>query len=324
MKTYQIPGIDLPVSRLSYGCMRLGGSWGDDPLTTEDRKRAVKSVAAALERGINIFDHADIYMRGKSETVFAEALQDLAVDREQIVLQSKCGIRFPGDPSPHSPGRYDFSYEHIIASVEGILRRLETEYLDILLLHRPDPLVEPEEVARAFDELHRSGKVRAFGVSNHTGAQIALLQAFVDQPLVVNQLEVNLLHSYLIDDGVLANQREAVYVNASGTLDYCRLHGILVQAWSPVAQGALTNPPHDAPDNVLAAAELVAQFAAEKETTGAAIVLAWLLRHPAGIQPVLGTTNTQRIADSCLADDVTLSREEWYRLFIAARGGRLP
>lgn len=148
MKTYQIPGIDLPVSRLSYGCMRLGGSWGDDPLTTEDRKRAVKSVAAALERGINIFDHADIYMRGKSETVFAEALQDLAVDREQIVLQSKCGIRFPGDPSPHSPGRYDFSYEHIIASVEGILRRLETDYLDILLLHRPDPLVEPEEVAR--------------------------------------------------------------------------------------------------------------------------------------------------------------------------------
>ena len=166
--------------------------------------------------------------------------------------------------------------------------------------------------------------MRAFGVSNHTGAQIDLLRAFVDQPLVVNQVELNLLHSFLIDDGVLANQREAAYVNASGTLDYCRLHGIRVQAWSPVAHGVLSNPPDDAPDNVRATAALVARLAAEKETTTAAVVLGWLLRHPAGIQPVLGTTNPQRIADSCRADDVTLSREEWYRLFIAARGGPLP
>lgn len=324
MKTYQIPGIDLPVSRLAYGCMRLAGSWDDVPLTADDRHRAVAALAAALEGGINIFDHADIYMRGKSEQVFADALDDLGVAREQVVLQSKCGIRFPGNPSPHSPGRFDFSYEHITASVEGILRRLRTEYLDILLLHRPDPLVEPEEVARAFDELHRSGKVRAFGVSNHTGPQIALLQASLDQTLVVNQVELSLLHSYLIDDGVLADQREAVYANASGTLDTCRLHGIRLQAWSPVAHGVLSNPPDDAPDNVRAAAQLIARFAVEKETTSDAIVLGWLLRHPAGIQPVLGTTNPQRIAASCRADDVILSREEWYRLFIAARGGPLP
>ena len=324
MKTYHITGLDTPVSRISYGCMNLGGSWDETPVTGEVQQRAVAAVAATLECGINFFDHADIYMRGKSEEVFAEALQELGVAREQVILQSKCGIWFVGNPSPGSPGRFDFSYEHITASVEGILRRLRTEYLDILLLHRPDPLVEPDEVARAFDELHASGKVRAFGVSNHTGPQIDLLQASLDQPLVVNQLEINLLHSYLIDDGVLANQRAAVYTNASGTLDYCRLHGIRVQAWSPVAQGALSNPPDDEPDNVRAAAALVAQLAAEKDTTTDAIVLAWLLRHPAGIQPVIGTTNPQRIAASCQADDVTLSREEWYRLFIAARGGPLP
>ena len=324
MKTYRITNLDTPVSRIALGCMRLGGSWGDVPVTADDRKRAVAAVAAALENGINFFDHADIYMRGKSEEVFAGALKELGVRRDQVVLQSKCGIRFAGSPSPESPGRYDFSYEHITASVEGILWRLDTEYLDILLLHRPDPLVEPDEVARAFDELYRAGKVRAFGVSNHTGPQIALLQASLDQTLVVNQVELSPLHSFLIDDGVLADQREAIYANASGTLDYCRLHGIRVQAWSPVAHGMLSNPPDDAPANVRTAATLVTQLAAENETTTDAIVLAWLLRHPAGIQPVIGTTNPLRIADSCLADDVVLSREEWYRLFIAARGGPLP
>ena len=148
MKTYQILGIDLPVSRIAYGCMKLGGSWGAEPVTADDQKRAVAAVAAALEGGINFFDHADIYMRGKSEEVFAGALRELGVAREQVVLQSKCGIHFPGISTPDLPGRFDFSYEHITASVEGILRRLDTDYLDILLLHRPDPLVEPEEVAR--------------------------------------------------------------------------------------------------------------------------------------------------------------------------------
>jgi len=324
MQTYHISNLDAPVSRLAYGCMRLGGSWDETPVTAADRQRAVVAVGAALESGINFFDHADIYMRGKSEEAFAGALHELGVAREQVILQSKCGIRFAGSPSPNSPGRYDFSYSHIIASVEGILRRLRTDYLDILLLHRPDPLVEPDEVARAFDELHSSSKVRAFGVSNHTGPQIDLLRASLDQPLVVNQVELSLLHSFLIDDGVLADQRAAVYANASGTLDYCRLHGIRVQAWSPVAHGLLSNPPADAPANVHATAALVAQFAAEKDTTTDAIVLAWLLRHPAGIQPIIGTTNPQRIVASCLADDVILSREEWYRLFIAARGGPLP
>lgn len=324
MKTIPIPRTDLHVSRIALGCMSLGGGWNDEPVTAADRSRAAAAVAAALEGGINFFDHADIYQRGKSEAVFADALRALGVAREQVILQSKCGIRFAGEPAHTSPGRYDFSFEHITASVEGILQRLRTDYLDILLLHRPDPLVEPEEVARAFDLLHGAGKVRYFGVSNHTPAQIALLQAALNQPLVVNQVELSLLHSFLVDDGVLANQRAAVYANAGGTLDYCRLHGILVQAWSPVARGALSSPPADAPSNVRNAAALAAELAAVRGTTSDAIVLAWLLRHPAGIQPVIGSADPQRIAASCRADEVTLSREEWYRLTIAARGGPLP
>jgi predicted oxidoreductase len=244
--------------------------------------------------------------------------------RDQVVLQSKCGIRFGGQPNPADPHRFDFSYEHIIASTEGILRRLDTDYLDILLLHRPDALVEPEEVARAFTELQDAGKVRYFGVSNHNVGQMALLQKYVTQPLVVNQLEINLLHSYLINDGILVNQTANTYAGATGILDYCRLHGILVQAWAPVAGGQLFNPAADAPAHIHNTAQLVAEMASAKETSKEAIVLAWLLRHPAGIQPVVGTTKPERVKASCLADGISLSREEWYALFIAGRGEALP
>jgi predicted oxidoreductase len=324
LKTYPIPGISTPTSRIAYGCMNLGGRWDESPITAADRSLAVAAVAAALEQGINLFDHADIYMRGKSEQVFADALQALGVARDRVLLQSKCGIRFAGQPSADSPGRYDFSREHIVASVEGSLRRLRTDYLDLLLLHRPDPLVEPEEVARAFDELHASGKVRAFGVSNHAGAQIALLQASLGRPLAVNQLELNLLHHRLIGDGVLVNQEAGAGFSGGDTLDYCRLHGIRIQAWSPLARGLLSNPAPDAPAPVRATSALVARLAEEKGTSTEAIVLAWLLRHPAGIQPVLGSMNPLRIAAACRADDIELSRDEWYRLFVAARGRPLP
>jgi predicted oxidoreductase len=184
--------------------------------------------------------------------------------------------------------------------------------------------MEPEEVARAFDHLHSSGKVRHFGVSNFTGPQMAHLQAALDQPLVANQVELSLLHHHLINDGVVANTGDVPAAGAAGTLDYCQRRGILVQAWSPVAGGALFNPPPDASPTVRQCAALVAHLAREKDTSLEAIVLGWLLRHPAPIQPVIGTTRPARIAASALADVVELSREEWYRLFIAARGGPLP
>jgi predicted oxidoreductase len=322
LKSYRIPQTDLEVSRLAYGCMQIGGSWSAEPMTDVEKTAALKVVRTAYEQGLNFFDHADIYTRGKSEAVFAEALRDMP--RDQIVIQSKCGIRFPGQPQPDDPQRFDFSYEHIINSVEGSLGRLGTDYLDILLLHRPDALVEPEEVARAFDELHQAGKVRYFGVSNHNVWQMALLQKHVAQPLVVNQLEINLLHSYLINDGILVNQTANIYAGATGILDYCRLHDIFVQAWSPVAGGRFFNPPAGAPEHIQKTAELVASMAAAKQTSHEAIVLAWLLRHPAGIQPIIGTTKPERVIASCLADGISLSREEWYALFIAGRGEALP
>ncbi len=328
MQQYTLPHTDLTVSRLAYGCMKIGGSWDAAPLTDADRRAATEVVVAARECGITLFDHADIYTRGKSETVFGEICATVPGLRDDIVLQSKCGIRFADDPQPGAPQRYDFSYDHIIASVEGSLRRLQTDRLDILLLHRPDPLIEPEEVARAFDELHRSGKVRYFGVSNHTVWQMELLRRFVDQPLVVNQLEVSLLHHYLISEGIVANRTAdnngGEFTASTGILDYCRVHDILVQAWSPVAGGKLFDPSPDAPDNVRETAQLVDRLAAEKQTTPEAIVLAWLLRHPAGIQPVIGTTKAGRVQRSVRADEVELSRQEWYMLLAAARGKAVP
>jgi predicted oxidoreductase len=322
MKTYRISHSDLTVSRIAYGCMKIGGSWGAEPLTQAVKDAAVKAVVAAYEQGITLFDHADIYMRGKSEEAFAEVWP--IISRDKILVQSKCGIRFAGDPYPGAPHRFDFSYEHIVASVEGSLRRLRTDYLDVLLLHRPDPLMEPEEVARAFDDLAAAGKVRYFGVSNHTAAQMALLRAHADQPIVINQVQLSLLHHYLISEGVIANIAGKSTALASSTLDYCRTHGILVQAWGPVASGQVLNPPVNAAPHVKTTAALVAQMAQEKGTTPEAIALAWLLRHPAGIQPIIGTTKPERIVASCQADEVTLTREEWYTLFTAGRGEPLP
>ncbi len=324
MKSYRIPHTDLDVSRIGYGCMNLGGSWDRTPLTKTERSRAAGVIATAIEQGITLFDHADIYACGKSETVFGEALQRLPGARDQIVLQSKCGIRFEDDPQPGDPARYDFSYQHILRAVEGSLRRLNTDHLDILLLHRPDALVEPEEVAKAFAELKRSGKVRYFGVSNHTAAQMALLQKHLDQPLVINQVELNLLHADLINDGIVANLEADRYQAAAGTLDYCRLHQVMLQAWSPVAKGSLIDPPSKAEKRVRTTAELVAALAKTKHISKEAIALAWLLRHPAGIQPLVGTTDRERLVASCLADRLDLSREEWYALFAAARGAPLP
>lgn len=320
MKTYRIPKTDLTVSRIAYGCMKIGGTWDHAPISADTEKTARDTVADALDCGINFFDHADIYTAGKSETLFGRILKSTPGLRDRIVLQSKVGIRFANDAYlSGEPARYDFSHDHILRSTEAILQRLGIEHLDLLLLHRPDPLGEPAEVARAFDTLHRSGKVRHFGVSNHTPAQIELLRHYVRQPLVVNQLEFSLAQPALVVEGFMANRTGAMAEAnlASGTLDYCRRHEILVQPWSPVGGGKLFNPDHPA-------APLIAELAAAKNVSAEAILLAWILRHPAGMQPIIGTTKADRVRASAQADAVTLSREEWYALLAAARGQKVP
>ncbi len=323
MKAYAIPHTNLNASRIAYGCGSIGGSWDETPRTDTVRAKALAVLRATLDCGINFFDHANIYTYGKSEAVFAEVLRELARKRDQLILQTKCGIRFKGDPTPDAVGRYDFSYAHIVASVDGSLKRLNTDYIDILLLHRPDALVEPEEIARAFDLVHKSGKVRHFGVSNHNGAQLELLRKFVKQPIVANQLQFSLTHTGLVDAGVSVNQAK-VSVGCEGILDYCRLHDILIQAWSPMANGRAIGKWSAAgkPEDELA--RVVAEYAEKKNVPTDAIALAWLLRHPARVQPIIGTMNPERVAASCKADGVELSREEWYRLYTAARGQAMP
>lgn len=329
MKTYRIPKTDLTVSRIAYGCMKIGGTWDHAPVSSEVEQAAHAAVGAAIDCGINFFDHADIYTAGKSEEVFGRILKATPGLRDRIVLQSKVGIRFANDAYlSGEPARYDFSHDHIIRSTEAILKRLGVDHLDLLLLHRPDPLGEPAEVARAFDELLRAGKVRHFGVSNHTPAQIELLRHYVRQPLVVNQLEFSLAQPALVVEGFLANRTGAIAEAnlASGTLDYCRRHEILVQPWSPVGGGKLLRTAAEATaDHPLhPAATLVAEMAAARKTTPEAILLAWILRHPAGMQPVIGTTKAARVRTSAEADEITLTREEWYLLLAAARGQKVP
>jgi predicted oxidoreductase len=326
MKTLAIKGMKAQVTRIAYGCMGIGGTWDAAPLSEQTRKEALASVRAALDSGINFFDHADIYCRTKSEEAFAQLWKDRPGLRPSVFVQSKCGIRFEDDPRPGAPQRYDFSEEHIVRSVEGSLRRLGTDYLDVLLLHRPDPLGEPEEVARAFDQLAKKGKVRFFGVSNHSADQIELLKRWVRQPLLFNQLEVSVLHHQLIGSAVIVNQEElARPSHGEGTLEYCMLHDITIQAWSPLAHGAFARAAAGQGDERSRAVVALAQaMAKEKNVSLDAVLVAWILRHPAHIQPIIGTTKPERIAEACQADGVELSREEWYRLFAAARGAKMP
>lgn len=303
MRTIPLGSSDRIVPVIAVGCMRLHRL---------DPDAAERFVQAAIDLGATFFDHADIYGGGRSEEVFARALG--ATPRDAVILQSKCGIR---------KGMYDFSRAHIMASVEGSLRRLRTDYLDVLLLHRPDALMEPEEVAAAFDELEQSGKVRHFGVSNHHPRQIELLRKHVRQPLVANQLQLSATHAGMITSGLNVNIVSDDAADRDGhVLDYCRLHDITVQPWSPFQVGAT--------QGVFLGNEDFPELNATLErlgdrhgVTAAAIALAWLLRHPARMQPVIGTTNVDRLRDACTAEGVHLTREEWYAVYLAA-GNRLP
>ena len=306
MKQFTLPHTEITAPNVVLGLMRIAEK-SDDEIRT--------LVRTARDAGIDFFDHADVYggELHHCEERFAKALQLSASEREQVTIQTKAGI-VPDGPY------FDYSYEHLIESVEGSLRALQTEHIDILLLHRPDALVEPEEVARAFDELHTAGKVRHFGVSNHTPRQIDLLAAHVQQPIVANQLQLSITHSTIIAQGVAANmqgQDQSVVRDGGGVLDYCRLHGITVQAWSPFQAGFfdgvfLGNPEH---------AELNAvidRLAAKYDDTPEGIATAWITRHPAQMQVVLGTTTPQRVTDSAAGSEVPLTRAEWYELFRAA------
>ena len=310
-------------SRLIFGCMNLGGGWNNNAISVDDIKQTHAVIDAALDAGICIFDHADIYTFGKAEQVFGKVLAERPGLRQQMSLQSKCGIRFADE---HQVQRYDFSANWITSSVDHILRRLQIEQLDTLLLHRPDPLMQPEEVAATFASLREAGKVKQFGVSNMQQHQIGLLQDALIEPLVVNQLELSLSHLAWLDEGTTAGCGGQPPVNFSaGTIEYCRRQHIQLQAWGSLSQGLFSGKDvSNQPEYIQHTATLVQQLAAEYQASEEAIVLAWLMRHPANIQPVIGTTNLKRIAACAQATTVQLSREHWYALYVTARGAPLP
>lgn len=326
MEKLILPSTELRASRLAAGCMGLGGGWDrGTTITKELESQARAFLDAILELGINFVDHANIYAFGRAEEVFGRVLRERPGLRERLVIQSKCGIRW-ADVPPGTPQRFDFSYESIVSAVDSILERLGTDYLDILLLHRPDPLMEGEEIARAFAELKAAGKVRYFGVSNQNRGCMEYVQSFLPEPLVANQLQMSLLHHGFAEATISFNQASPSYPDGwEGVIEYCRQKSVGLQAWSPLDRGALTGG--DASKRGAAAektAALVAEYARTRGVPREAIVLAWLLKHPAKIVPVLGTTNPERLAACAKAFEVELSREEWYRLFETARGRPMP
>ena len=306
MKKIQIANTDMTASQIILGCMRIN----------EAGKNPVEIIQTAYDHGINFFDHADIYGKGECETIFAQALKATSISRSDIYLQSKVGIR---------PGiAFDFSKAHIIEAVEGSLKRLDTDYLDALLLRRPDTLVEPEEVAEAFSQLEKAGKVRAFGVSNQNPGQIELLKTAVKQPLNINQLQFGLKHTGMIDAGINVNmENQAGLVRDGGILEYSRLHDMTIQAWSPFQygffEGVFVGNTEKFPELNAKLQELADQY----KVTPSGIAVAFINRHPAKIQTILGTMTPSRIIEATEAADIVLTREEWYSLYMAA-GNILP
>lgn len=309
MKNYAIPHTDRTLSSVVLGLMRIRNMSNAEIATL---------VATAMDAGINVFDHADIYggERHLCEKRFGEAVSFTPAERDTVFIQSKAGIR---------PGFFDFSEEHILRSVDGSLAALKTDYLDILLLHRPDTLVEPEEVASAFDKLHAAGKVRHFGVSNQTPGQIELLKTAVKQPLVANQVQLSITHAPLFAQGVAANMAglDQSISRDNGLLDYSRINRMTLQAWSPFQKGFFDGVFLGDRENFAELNDAIDALAEKYGVTPTGIAVAWITRHPANIQVVLGTTNPTRVKDSAAGSSVPLTREEWYRLFRTA-GHKLP
>ncbi|HGC8377471.1 TPA: aldo/keto reductase family oxidoreductase [Streptococcus agalactiae] len=295
----------IQATRIALGCMRMSDLKG---------KQAEEVVGTALDLGINFFDHADIYGGGLSELRFRDAIKHLNVNRDKMIIQSKCGIR---------EGYFDFSKEYILSSVDGILERLGTEYLDFLILHRPDVLVEPEEVAEAFTKLRAEGKVKHFGVSNQNRFQMELLQSYLDEPLAVNQIQLSPAHTPMFDAGLNVNMlNKASIEHDDGIVDYCRLKRVTIQAWSPfqidLSRGLFVNHPDYKELN-----ETIAKLAKNYNVSSEAIVIAWILRHPAKMQAIVGSMNPSRLKAIDKANDIALTRKEWYDIYRSA-GNILP
>ncbi|MCZ2402253.1 aldo/keto reductase [Paenarthrobacter sp. Z7-10] len=309
MKTITLPNTNLESSNIILGLMRI------PPLSDEDIRSL---VGAARDVGINFFDHADVYggRPHECEKRFGDAVTFSAEERAAVTIQSKVGIR---------SGFWDFSKEHILNSVDESLRALRTDYLDILLLHRPDTLVEPDEVAEAFDILQDTGKVLNFGVSNHTPGQVELLKTSVRQPLIVNQVQLSITHSPLIAAGISANMAglDQSIDRDNGILDYSRLHGMTLQAWSPFQKGFFDGVFLGDRESYGPLNDVIDELAHSYDVPAAAIAVAWITRHPANMQVVLGTTKVAHLRDSAAGSEIPLTREEWYRLFTAA-GHVLP
>lgn len=295
----------LQVSRIALGCMRMVA------LSDQEASRVLET---SLEERINFFDHADIYGGGQSEIRFASAMKELGIRREDIILQSKCGIR---------KGYFDFSKDYILQSVDGILERLDTDYLDVLCLHRPDALMEAEEVAEAFYLLEKAGKVRHFGVSNQNIYQMELLQSYLDKPLAVNQLQLSPAHTPLIDAGLHVNMKDDVAtMRDGGLIDYCQLKKVTIQAWSPflidLQKGIFANHPDYTELN-----RTLEEIAERYQVSAEAVVVAWILRHPAKIQTIVGSMNVDRLKRIAQANKFELTRPEWYDIYKSA-GNFLP
>ncbi|MGL6108337.1 aldo/keto reductase [Romboutsia sp.] len=306
MKKIKLGTTNLEVPAIISGCMRL---------SSLSKKELNQYLHTSIENGINYFDHADIYASGKSEDLFGEVLKkDSTLKREQMIIQSKCGIR---------DGFYDQSSDYIISSVDGILKRLQIEYLDVLLIHRPDALVQPEEVAKAFDKLENSGKVRHFGVSNHKPMQIELLKKYVSQYLIINQLQFSLTTANMVTNGIEVNMHTDGGIERDGSvLDYCRLNDVTIQTWSPFQmpdwKGTFIGN-----DSYTKLNEVLEKMANKYSFTKTAIAAAWILRHPANMQIIAGTTNKERLNEIVTACDIQLSREDWYELYLSS-GNQLP
>lgn len=296
----------LTVPEIALGCMRLNGL---------GQTEAEALICTAMEMGINFFDHADIYGNGEAECFFARAVNMSPGLREKMILQSKCSI--------HPGVSYDCSKEHILSAVDGILSRLRTDYLDILLLHRPDALMDPEEVAEAFRELKSSGKVRHFGVSNQNPGQISLLNQYCDEKVLINQLQFSITNCSIIDSGIYVNTQDGCAVDRDGgVLDFCRLNHITIQAWSPFQYGMFAGT-FLGSEKYPVLNEKINKLSEKYGVTPNAVAVAWILRHPAKIQTIVGTTNAQRLKGICKASEITLTRTEWYELYCAV-GKQLP
>lgn len=304
MKKIQFGTSKEEVSAVAHGLMRI-----------DRAKNPIQVIETAVEQGITFFDHADIYNDGASEEIFAEAFKRTSINREDVFLQSKTGIV--------KGTLYDFSKEHIIESVEGSLKRLKTDYLDSLLLHRPDTLMEPAEVAQAFHQLEKDGKVRHFGVSNFNPGQVELLKTAVKQPIQANQLQFGLMHTGMVDAGINANRTEAAGIDHDGgILEYSRIQNMTIQAWSPY-QGPADSGVFVGNAKFPELNEALKDFAQKYRTTPTGLASAWILRHPAKMQVIVGTMNLDRIQQIAQASEIEMTRKDWYALYMAA-GNRLP